>query len=184
MKILFFSDVHGSPESLDYLQRRIEAFQPELLVLLGDVLYHGPRNPLRPDYAPQTVVTLLNAWREKIIAVRGNCDCEVDQMLLAFPILADYSTLFADGRRFFLTHGHLWNEQNLPPIPAGTVLTHGHTHIPVLKKLDNGILIFNPGSTSLPKQNFPPSYGTWEQGKLAVRQLLTGDVLDGLQLSL
>lgn len=125
MKVLFFSDVHGSPESVTLLRRQIDRLAPEQLVLLGDVLYHGPRNPLRPDYAPQLVVEQLNGLKERITAVRGNCDSEVDQMLLAFPIMSEYATLLADGRRFFLTHGHHWGPGNPPPLPAGAVLACG-----------------------------------------------------------
>ena len=125
MKLLFFSDVHGSPESLELLERHIDSRSPDLLVLLGDALYHGPRNPLRPDYAPPQVVEQLNRRKEQIVAVRGNCDSEVDQMLLEFPLMSDYSTLLVDGHRFFLTHGHLWNPGQLPPIPAGAVFTYG-----------------------------------------------------------
>ena len=121
MKLLFFSDVHGSPESLDLLLRQTERLEPDQLILLGDVLYHGPRNPLKTDYAPRKVAEMLNARRDRIIAVRGNCDSEVDQMLLEFPLMADYSTVFADGRRFFLTHGHLWNPEKLPPVPPDSV---------------------------------------------------------------
>ena len=97
MKILFFSDVHGSPESLRLLFRHAEERKPDLFVLLGDVLYHGPRNPLRADYAPQEVVRLLNPLRDRMLAVRGNCDAEVDQLLLEFPMMSDSSLLFADG---------------------------------------------------------------------------------------
>lgn len=183
MKILFFSDVHGSPESLSLVENQMDRLKPELLVLLGDVLYHGPRNILRKDYAPQKVVSMLNLWKEHLIAVRGNCDCEVDQMLLEFPIMADYSTLFADGHRFFLTHGHHWNPEKLPPVPSGTVLAFGHTHLPVLEKLEGGIVAFNPGSISLPKGGNPPSFGWYDSGRLSVLNLETSDEMKSLVLS-
>lgn len=176
MKILFFSDVHGSPECFNLLTERIAEFQPDLLALLGDVLYHGPRNPLYDTYAPANLVDKINAYRDKIAAVRGNCDCEVDQMLLKFPMMADFTQIFDGTQRFFLTHGHLWFERNLPPVPAGTILAHGHTHIPEIKTLDNGITIFNPGSTTLPKRGNPNSYGTWDNGVLSVRLLDDGQV--------
>lgn len=182
MKVLFFSDVHGSPESVEQLMRRISRHAPDHLVLLGDVLYHGPRNPLRPDYAPPLVVEQLNTLKGRITAVRGNCDSEVDQMLLAFPIMSEYATLLAGGRRFFLTHGHHWNPGNPPPLEAGSVLACGHTHIPQLELLDNGIISFNPGSTSLPKGGFEPSYGFYADGRLQVCDLETGGELFGMRL--
>ena len=182
MKILFFSDVHGSPESLSLVENQMDRLKPELLVLLGDVLYHGPRNILRKDYAPQKVVSMLNPWKEHLIAVRGNCDCEVDQMLLEFPILSDYATLLEGGRRFFLTHGHHWNPGNPPPLERGSVLACGHTHIPELKTLENGLISFNPGSTSLPKGGFDPSYGFYADGKLQVLALESGEEIFSMQL--
>ena len=182
MKILFFSDVHGSPDSVEQLMRRIDAHAPDHFVLLGDVLYHGPRNPLRPDYAPPRVVEQLNRLKRRITTVRGNCDSEVDQMLLEFPILSEYATLLEGGRRFFLTHGHHWNPGNPPPLEAGSVLACGHTHIPELKTLENGIISFNPGSTSLPKGGFEPSYGFYADGKLQVLSLETGEEMFAMQL--
>lgn len=182
MKILFFSDVHGSPDSVEQLVRRIDAHAPDHLVLLGDVLYHGPRNPLRPDYAPPRVVEQLNRFKRRITAVRGNCDSEVDQMLLEFPILSDYATLLEGGRRFFLTHGHHWNPGNPPPLERGSVLACGHTHIPELKTLENGLISFNPGSTSLPKRGFDPSYGFYSDGKLQILSLDNGEEMFAMQL--
>lgn len=174
MKILFFSDVHGSPESMEQLNSQIERLEPEQLVLLGDALYHGPRNSLRPDYAPQRTAALLNAHRDELIAVRGNCDCEVDQLLLEFPMMGEYSHLLLDGHRFFLTHGHHWNPQQLPPLPAGAVLAYGHTHLPQLARLPDGVISFNPGSLSLPKGGNPASFGFYEAGCLTVRDLESG----------
>ena len=182
MKILFFSDVHGSPDSVEQLVRRIDAHAPDHLVLLGDVLYHGPRNPLRPDYAPPRVVEQLNRFKRRITAVRGNCDSEVDQMLLEFPILSEYATLLEGGRRFFLTHGHHWNPGNPPPLERGSVLACGHTHIPELKTLENGLISFNPGSTPLPKGGFDPSYGFYADGKLQVLSLESGEEIFSMQL--
>ncbi len=177
MKVLFFSDVHGSPESLELLEGRISELRPELLVLLGDALYHGPRNPLRPDYAPQRAAAWLNARRHELIAVRGNCDCEVDQMMLEFPIMADYSHLLLDGRRFFLTHGHHWNPQQLPPLPEGAIFAYGHTHLPQLARLPDGAVAFNPGSISLPKGGNPPSFGFHDAERLSVRRLESGETM-------
>lgn len=176
MKILFFSDVHGSPESMTLLLDRIKRFAPDHLALLGDALYHGPRNPLRPDYAPPVVVTQLNSLKSRITAVRGNCDSEVDQMLLEFPIMAEYSTLLAAGRRFFLTHGHHWNPGNPPPLEPGDVLVCGHTHIPLLEREPGGIIAFNPGSISLPKGGFVPTYGVLDHDVLRVCALENGEI--------
>ena len=182
MKLLFFSDVHGSPESLDLLLRQVERLEPDQLILLGDVLYHGPRNPLKADYAPPKVVEMLNSRRDRMIAVRGNCDSEVDQMLLEFPLMADYSTVFADGRRFFLTHGHLWNPEKLPPIPPDSVFAFGHIHLPVLRRERSGLTIFNPGSISLPKGGNPPSFGFYRDHVLQILNLESGEEMAGLSL--
>ena len=179
MKLLFFSDVHGSPESVELLLKQADLWKPELLVLLGDVLYHGPRNPLKPDYAPQRVAGLLNPLREKIVAVRGNCDSEVDQMMLEFPIMSDFAEIVTSNTRFFLTHGHLWNQEHLPPVPDQTIIAHGHTHIPTLKSLECGITIFNPGSISLPKNGHPPTFGWFDGRNLSIHRLDDGNLYDG-----
>jgi len=183
MKILFFSDVHGSPESMALLLDRIGRFTPDHLVLLGDALYHGPRNPLRPDYAPPAVVVQLNSLKSRITAVRGNCDSEVDQMLLEFPIMADYATLLAGKRRFFLTHGHLWNPGNPPPLEPGDVLACGHTHIPLLERKRNGIIVFNPGSISLPKGGSDATYGVFDDDILRIHALRNGELQQEMSLN-
>lgn len=171
MKICFFSDVHGVGSALKKFFLEADKLQPDLFVLLGDVLYHGPRNGVPSLYSPNEVADLLNERRDSIMAVRGNCDAEVDQILLKFPIMADYSELSADTNRFFLTHGHLWNEFDLPPVPHGTILAHGHTHIPMIKKLDCDITIFNPGSISLPKGGFGPTFGFFDGKDLKIINL-------------
>ena len=178
MKIVFFSDIHGVPSTVEKVLAHADRLGAEQLVLLGDILYHGPRNGVPGFYDPPKVAELLNARREQILAVRGNCDAEVDQMMLKFPIMSDYAELSVDAHRFFLTHGHLWNEKHLPDLPAGTILAHGHTHIPVLKTLPSGITIFNPGSISLPKEDFPQSFGFFDGENLSVRQLADGSVMD------
>lgn len=183
MKVLFFSDVHGSPESLRLLLRRAEEWKPDLFVLLGDVLYHGPRNPLRPDYAPQEAAGLLNPLRDRILAVRGNCDAEVDQLLLEFPVMSDSSLLFADGRKFFLTHGHLWSPEKLPPVAGDSVFAFGHIHQPVLERLACGVTVFNPGSISLPKGGHPASFGCFSEDMLRILNLETGEEMLSLRLS-
>lgn len=169
MRLLFLSDIHGSPSTLLNILSRLENNPVDQIILLGDLLYHGPRNKLTDDYAPPSVVDQLNGVREKIIAVRGNCDCEVDQMLLQFPMMGDYSTLLVDGHRFFLSHGHVWNAANPPPLGTCSVLCFGHTHIPELRYDDRiGLTCFNPGSLSLPKGGYPASYGFYENGKLSI----------------
>jgi putative phosphoesterase len=178
MKILFFSDIHGLATSLEQLLAHADALKADQLVSLGDILYHGPRNGVPGGYDPQKVVALLNARKNSLLSVRGNCDCEVDQMLLEFPVLAEFSELLCEDRRFFLTHGHIWNENRLPPVPAGTILVHGHTHIPVLKTCSSGVTIFNPGSISLPKADFPQSFGFYDGAGLTVRRLDNGEVME------
>lgn len=174
MKLLFLSDIHGVPETLGRLFEHAAALAPDRLILLGDALYHGPRNGVPERYDPKRVAELLNAHAHDLLAVRGNCDSEVDQMLLSFPIMADFSEVLTDSRRFFLTHGHVWNEANPPPVPAGTVLAHGHTHVPELKELPGGITLFNPGSITLPKKNFPRTFGFFDGQRLSVRRLDDG----------
>ena len=171
MKIVFMSDIHGVPSALEAALAKADSLGYDRLVLLGDLLYHGPRNGVPDFYDPVKVAKLLNARKERILAVRGNCDAEVDQMLLKFPIMSDYAELAVDGHRFFLTHGHLWNAENLPAIPAGTTLVHGHTHIPEDRMLECGIRIFNPGSISLPKQQTPQSFGFFDGKTLSLQKL-------------
>ena len=177
MKLLFFSDVHGVPSTLERLFEHAAELKPDMMVLLGDALYHGPRNGVPGWYDPQKVAELLNEHREHILAVRGNCDADVDQFLLKFPIMADFSEIITDSARFFVTHGHLWNAANVPPVPQGTILAHGHTHIPEIRLLPEGVTLFNPGSISLPKRNFPPTFGFFDGTSLTVRRLEDGEDL-------
>ena len=150
MKLVIASDIHGSAFWCRKLLEVVEKEQPDHLVLLGDVLYHGPRNDLPKEYAPKQVIPMLGKWAEKILCVRGNCEAEVDQMVLNFPCLAEYSVLMADGKTFYLTHGHLHNPDHLPPLQPGTVFLSGHTHIKQDILID-GIRCLNPGSVSIPK---------------------------------
>lgn len=166
MKAMIVSDIHGSYNDLKRVMDIYEEECMDKLILLGDLLYHGPRNPLPEGYQPQKVIALLNQYKEKIIAVRGNCDAEVDQMVLEFPMRADYSEIYMDGHRFFLTHGHLYDEEHLPMLQAGDVFMHGHFHKPMLKKKD-GIILFNPSSISLPKEG-QKSFGIYEDGELKI----------------
>lgn len=166
MKVAFLSDIHGVPSTLEAALKVIETLEPDRIVLLGDLLYHGPRNGVPNFYDPVKVARILNGLKDRLVAVRGNCDAEVDQMMFEFPMMADYALLDAGTERFFLTHGHLWNEWKLPPLGMGTILAHGHTHIPELKKLDCGLSIFNPGSISLPKGGSSRSFGFFDGQEL------------------
>jgi len=177
MKILFFSDVHGVPDALEKLLAHADRLAPDRLVLLGDALYHGPRNGVPTDYDTARTAELLNSRRDRLLAVRGNCDAEVDQLMLEFPIMADFAELWTEHDRFFLTHGHLWNENRLPPLVPGTTLVHGHTHLPDLKTLPGGVTVFNPGSIALPKGGFPPSFGWYDGNTLSLRRLADGGPL-------
>ncbi len=157
MKYFVLSDIHGC---ITYLEKALDIFENsdcDKLLLLGDLLYHGPRNPLVDEYSPIKVIELLNKYSDKIIAVRGNCDSEVDQMVLEFPIMSDYTQLVLDGINVFVTHGHLFDENNLPKLKSGDVFINGHYHVPVAKQL-NGIYLLNPGSITLPKENSKHSY--------------------------
>jgi putative phosphoesterase len=174
MKLCFISDIHGSAFYLEKALARYEKERADMLVLLGDELYHGARNPLPEGYDPKKVVSLLNPLAAKIIAVRGNCDSEVDQMVLSFPIMADYSTLLWQGKRIFLTHGHVFSPDKLPPLSRGDIFIYGHTHVPVARAAD-GITVINPGSVSLPKENSPRTYGVLE-GNIFTIKTLGGEI--------
>ena len=162
MRILFLSDIHGVPSMLETALSAGEKLGYDKLVLLGDLLYHGPRNGVPNFYDPVKVAEILNERKEKIVAVRGNCDAEVDQMMLDFSISEPYQVLDAGTEKFFLTHGHLFNEYRLPPLGMGTVLAHGHTHVPENRMLECGIRLFNPGSISLPKGGSARSFGYFD----------------------
>ncbi len=166
MRIVFMSDIHGVPSALEAALAKADELGYDKIALLGDLLYHGPRNGVPDFYDPVKVAQLLNARKDQIIAVRGNCDAEVDQVMCQFPMMSDYALLEADGVQFFLTHGHLWNEGNPPPIGMGNVLVHGHTHVPVLKTTEAGLTVFNPGSTSLPKGGSSRSIGYFDGREL------------------
>lgn len=162
MKLLIASDIHGSAYWCGKLMERIEAENPDRVILLGDLLYHGPRNDLPRDYAPKRVIPMLSERKEKILAVRGNCEAEVDQMVLPFPCMADYAMIQADGVSMYLTHGHHANPNQLPPLPEGTVFLSGHTHVK-LDQVINGIRCLNPGSVSIPKDG-SNSYLVFDNG--------------------
>ncbi|EAW1147810.1 phosphodiesterase [Salmonella enterica subsp. arizonae serovar 38:z4,z23:-] len=167
MKLMFASDIHGSLPATERVLERFAQSGARWLVILGDVLNHGPRNALPEGYAPAQVAERLNAVATQIIAVRGNCDSEVDQMLLHFPITAPWQKILTQERRLFLTHGHLFGPTNLPALRAGDVLVYGHTHLPVAQQQE-GLYHFNPGSVSIPKGGYAASYGILDDNVLSV----------------
>ena len=182
MKWMIASDLHGSAY---YCRKMLEAFEREgadRLFLLGDLLYHGPRNDLPREYAPKEVIPLLNGKKEKLLCVRGNCDAEVDQMVLEFPVLADYAVLPVGQRLIYATHGHIYHVKNLPPLAPGDVLLHGHTHVPAWTEFGQGNLYLNPGSVSIPKENSPHSYMTLEGNTMQWKELEGSAVFHELTL--
>ena len=174
MKWFIASDIHGSAAWCERLLRRYAEEGADRLVLLGDILYHGPRNDLPEGYAPKEVIAQLSPLKDRILCVRGNCEAEVDQMVLPFPVLADYALLAEETRLVYLTHGHIHNAQNLPPISAGDVLLHGHTHVPCCETVQ-GIHVLNPGSVSIPKENSWHGYMTLENGVFVWKDVETGE---------
>ena len=150
MKFVIASDIHGSAFWCGKLMEIIEEVKPDKVLLLGDILYHGPRNDLPKGYGPKQVIPMLSQYQEKIVCVRGNCEAEVDQMVLPFSCMADYALVCADGLSMYLTHGHHHNPDNLPPLAEGSVFLSGHTHVK-LDEVRNGIRCLNPGSVSIPK---------------------------------
>lgn len=182
MKLLIASDLHGSAWYCEKLLELVEKEQPDKLLLLGDLLYHGPRNDLPREYDPKRVIPMLNGLKDRIIAVRGNCDAEVDQMVLEFPVLADYAVLPVGRRLIYATHGHIYHVKNLPPLAPGDVLLHGHTHVPAWTEFGQGNLYLNPGSVSIPKENSPHSYMTLEENTMQWKELESSAVFHELTL--
>ena len=180
-KWMIASDLHGDADCVAALLDAYRASGAEKLILLGDLLYHGPRNDLPAGYAPKRVIDLLNGVRDELLCVRGNCDTEVDQMVLSFPILADYAYLSVDGLSFFATHGHNHNMNSLPPLKKGDILLHGHTHVPVAEPFGDGNLYVNPGSVSIPKEGSAKGYLMYEDRKLSFCTL-SGEVWKTVEL--
>ena len=180
MKLMFASDIHGSRSACEAVLRQYQQEKAERLVLLGDLLYHGPRNNLPDEYDPKGVIALLNGVKNELFCVRGNCDAEVDQMLLQFPIMADYALVVEGGRRFFLTHGHVYNEDNAP-VMKNDVFVYGHTHLWKLEPTDDNRIVCNLGSITFPKGGNVPTFATYEDGVMAVRTM-DGDVLKEVKL--
>lgn len=174
MKLMIASDIHGSAS---WCARMLEAWRaeaPDRLVLLGDLLYHGPRNDLPEEYAPKRVIAMLNEIAPHILCVRGNCEAEVDQMVLRFPVMADYMALLADGHVLYATHGHLHGEDNPPPLMPGDFLLCGHTHVPGCRRHET-FTYLNPGSVSIPKNDTPHSYCVLEGGVMTWKDLESGE---------
>ena len=165
MKLMIASDIHGSAYYCEKLLKAYDEEKADKMLLLGDILYHGPRNDLPKDYAPKQVIAMLNPRKQDLLCVRGNCDTEVDQMVLEFPILADYCILYLDNRMIFATHGHLYNTQNPPPLQPGDILLHGHTHIPADEPWGRDNRYWNPGSVSLPKAGSAHGYMVLEEDR-------------------
>ena len=181
MKLLIASDIHGDLDSLNMLLDKFNKEGCDKILLLGDLLYHGPRNDLPTSYNPRAVIEKLNANRNLIIAVRGNCDTEVDQMVLPFPILSDYSYVMTDGLCIFATHGHKYSYECPPPLKAGDILLCGHTHIPAAIEFGSKNLYINPGSVLIPKNESERGYIIYEDGEFTFRTL-DGAVYDVLDL--
>ena len=170
MKLMIASDIHGSAY---YCSKLLDCYKNEKadrLLLLGDILYHGPRNDLTYEYSTKDVTNMLNAMKEQIVCVRGNCDAEVDQMVLEFPIMADYTILAENGVSIFASHGHIYNENNLPPLYRGDILINGHTHVPACVEYET-YTYMNPGSLSLPKNDTWPGYIVFENGEFLWKDL-------------
>ena len=179
MKLMIASDIHGSAK---WCEKMLEAWRreaPERLVLLGDLLYHGPRNDLPEDYAPKRVIAMLNDIAPHLLCVRGNCEAEVDQMVLSFPVLAEYALMPLGDRMIFITHGHTFNKEKRPPMKAGDILLHGHTHVPVCEAFGE-YMYMNPGSVSIPKDGAPRSYMTLE-GEEFTWKTLDGETFNRYQ---
>ena len=176
MRIMIASDIHGSAKYCRMLLDRYEKEKAGRLLLLGDLLYHGPRNDLPEEYAPKQVIGMLNALKDEIFCVRGNCEAEVDQMVFSFPVMADYALMPLGERMVFITHGHVFNKENLPPMKAGDILLHGHTHVPVCEEF-SGVVYMNPGSVSIPKNGTPHSCMTLE-GETFTWKTLEGEAFN------
>lgn len=172
MKLLVFSDIHGSLPAAKRILALAAKHDPPVVLLLGDVLYHGPRNPQPEGYAPKETAEALAPLAQKIVAIKGNCDSEVDAMVLPFPLAEPFSWLLHETPggllRIFATHGHIYGSHHYPPLQKGDVLLYGHTHAPRAERGENGVCLCNPGSLSLPKEESPPCYGIFEAGRFSV----------------
>ena len=183
MKIMFASDVHGDAECA---RKMLEAYSREgaqKLCLLGDLLYHGPRNDIPSGYDPKSVIAMLNGARESLLCVRGNCDTEVDQMVIDFPILSDSAEVFADGIAMHLEHGHRHGADDPPPLREGELLICGHTHVPRIKPFGKGNVYINVGSVSLPKEGNERTYAIYEDGTFRIKTLDGGKIINEIKIN-
>ena len=180
MKWMIASDIHGSAYYCKELLAAFEREQADRLLILGDILYHGPRNDLPKEYAPKEVISMLNGIKDEILCVRGNCEAEVDQMVLEFPVLADYCIIYEGNHMIFATHGHVHNEKNVPPLKKGDILLHGHTHVPKCTVHEDYIYM-NPGSVSIPKEDSAHGYMTMEDG-VFLWKTLDGEIYKSYEL--
>lgn len=183
MKFFIASDIHGSAYFCKKMLDAWEREKADRMFLLGDLLYHGPRNDLPKEYAPKEVISMLNELKDKILCVRGNCEAEVDQMVLAFPVMADYAILPVESHLVYLTHGHHYNKETPPPLCPGDILLHGHTHVPAWQTFgpEGQNLYLNPGSVSIPKEDSAHSYMILEGGTFTWKDL-DGQVYHSLTL--
>ena len=172
MKLIIASDIHGGAECCKALLDAAERESADKILLLGDILYHGPRNDLPMDYAPKKVIEILNGVKDKLICVRGNCDAEVDQMVLNFPIMSDTESVYDNdkGLTLVMSHGHKYSPANLPDMPQKAVFLYGHTHVKKIERIDE-VICLNPGSITLPKENNPKTYATYESGIFVIKTL-------------
>ncbi len=164
MRYMVASDIHGSASACEIMEKAFKKEEADRLLLLGDILYHGPRNDLPDKYDPKACIKILNKLKDKIFCIRGNCDSEVDQMVLEFPIMADYAVIDLGTKLIYATHGHIYNKENIPPLQKGDILLHGHTHVPASEKFGNDHLYMNPGSIAIPKEDSPCSYMIIDKG--------------------
>ena len=169
MKLLIASDIHGDIACATAVINAANEHGIQKILLLGDILYHGPRNNLPENYNPKAVISLLNANRERLLCVRGNCDTEVDQMVLEFPILCDSAQVLDAERNvtLYLSHGHVYSPSKLPPVTKNTVFLYGHTHVQKIEWVGD-VLCVNPGSVTLPKENNPKTYAIYEDGEISI----------------
>ena len=181
MKLLIASDIHGSTEHCEQLFSAWEREKPDKILLLGDCLYHGPRNHLPEDYDTKRTMEVLNSLKSHIISVRGNCDSEVDQMVLEFPLMNTYEMIETDGLVLFATHGHVYNPSSPPPFVAFDVMLNGHTHISALQNLEE-FYYANPGSVSIPKGGTQNSYMTYEDRCFVLHRLSDGAETERMQV--
>ena len=185
MKWMIASDIHGSASSCIALLEQYQKEEAQKLILLGDLLYHGPRNDLPDEYQPKEVITRLNQVKNELLCVRGNCEAEVDQMVLEFPVMADYALLWIDGLTIFVVHGHHYNQDQLPPLKNGDILLHGHTHVPALERKERKeggwYYYLNPGSAAIPKNGNEKSYMIYEDHVFTLKSL-KGDEIDSLTI--